>query len=90
MKNNKTRRDDYSWSHDWWPDVALEQDDTRAWLSQFRIPLRKRRRENCTEQVRRLRDNEDWDDDRMNKLRRASTSHKRARRDRKRFSDDGE
>ena len=90
MKNHKARRDDSSWRHDWSPDVALEQDDTYAWLSQIHMPLRKRWREDHTEQVRRLRDNEDWDDDKMNELRRAGKPHKRVRRDRKRFSDDGE
>lgn len=54
------------------------------------MPLRKRWRENYSEQVRRIRDNEDWDDDKMNGLRRAGKPHKRVRRDRTRFSDDGE
>lgn len=90
MKNHKTRGDRDFRSQDWSPDVPLERDDTYAWLSQMPLPPRRRWLVNHAEHVRRFRDNEGWDDDRMNELRRAGRPGKRIRRDGKRFYDEVE
>ncbi len=88
MKHHQKHGDRYSRSDDWLPDFEIESDDTEyAWRSQVRVPWRKRWLDDHAF-GHRSRDNEGWDADRINEMRRVRKPYGRTRRDRRRFCDD--
>jgi hypothetical protein len=88
MKHCKKHGDRYASDDDGLPEFEVELDDTGyAWLSQISAPWRQRWLDDH-DNGRRFQDNEGWDADRINEIRRARKPYGRTRRDRKRFHDE--
>jgi hypothetical protein len=88
MKHGKKHDDRYTSDDDWRREFEIELDDAGfARLAQIHAPWRKRWLEDH-DNGRRSRDNEGWDHDWMNEIRRARKPYGRTRRDRVRFHDE--
>jgi hypothetical protein len=88
MKHRKKHDNRYASTDDWRSEFEIELADAGyARLSLIQAPWRKRWLED-QDNGRRSRDNEGWDNDRMNEVRRARKPYGRTHRDRNRFYDD--
>jgi hypothetical protein len=86
VQKAKTNQKKNGHSHPWddAPDLTWEDGDS-AWLAYVRGPWAKKLQSNDQRNVRRCKDNEGWDDDRINEIRRARKPYGRIHRGRKRF-----